>query len=80
MKRKEFLRFSAAAAFGSAMFPSLLNGRTPPEGSRPARAFPPGADEEKYWEFVRAQFPLETPVHISTPGGSAPPRTRSSTP
>ena len=74
MKRNEFLRLSAAAAFGSAVFPSLLNGRTAQEGPRPARALPPGADEEKYWEFVRAQFPLETTrAYLNTGGLGASP-------
>jgi len=78
MKRNEFLRFSASAAFGAAIFPSLRSGRMPPEGGGPARAIPPapppGADEERYWEFVRSQFPLETTrAYLNTGGLGASP-------
>jgi selenocysteine lyase/cysteine desulfurase len=82
MKRNEFLRFSASAAFGTAVFPTLFGGRRPPEGAHrvPATApgappgTPPGTEEERYWEFVRAQFPLETTrAYLNTGGLGASP-------
>ncbi|HTY58072.1 MAG TPA: aminotransferase class V-fold PLP-dependent enzyme [Bacteroidota bacterium] len=76
MKRNEFLRYSASAAFGAALFPSLaLAGAGSP---RPAPAAPQGAPEgmegEKFWEFVRAQFPLtHERAYLNTGGLGASP-------
>ena len=76
MKRKEFLRYSASAAFGAALFPSLsLSGADP---SRPSPVVPPGVPEgtegERFWEFVRSQFPLaHEHAYLNTGGLGASP-------
>jgi selenocysteine lyase/cysteine desulfurase len=72
MKRNEFLRFSASAAFGAALFPSLSRAGAP----RPAADVwpPPDASEEQFWDFVREQFPLaHDRAYLNTGGLGASP-------
>jgi selenocysteine lyase/cysteine desulfurase len=75
MKRHEFLRFSASAAFGAALFPSLASGAgLRPGSATPAPGIPPDADGEKFWEFVRGQFPLtHERAYLNTGGLGASP-------
>ena len=80
MKRNEFLRFSASAAFGAALFPSLAIARTPPDppAPRPGAGIPaplsPDMSEEPFWEFVREQFPLSHErAYLNTGGLGASP-------
>ena len=80
MKRNEFLRFSASAAFGAALFPSLAIARTPPGPGAPRPGpgtpapLPPDMSEEQFWEFVREQFPLSHErAYLNTGGLGASP-------
>jgi selenocysteine lyase/cysteine desulfurase len=70
MKRNDFLRTSATAVFGAALLPRL--GWTDPAPDPP---WPPGdAPDEKFWEFVREQFPLtHERAYLNTGGLGASP-------
>jgi selenocysteine lyase/cysteine desulfurase len=72
MKRNDFLRFSASAAFGAGLLPVLKwpSGPGSSEGPWPAAEVP----EEQYWEFVREQFPLaHDRAYLNTGGLGASP-------
>ncbi len=76
MKRKEFLRYSASAALGAALFPSLspAGSRLPRGTGVAAPGFPEGMEGEKFWEFVRSQFPLTRErAYLNTGGLGASP-------
>ena len=73
MKRSEFLRASATGALGAAFFaghmPEVLRGRD--AGGPP----PDPGGGERFWEFVRGQFPLERDrAYLNTGGLGASPR------
>ena len=76
MKRNEFLRYSASAAFGAALFPAVPFAG---EAACPAvPRLPPGVpgemEGEKFWEFVRTQFPLSHErAYLNTGGLGASP-------
>jgi selenocysteine lyase/cysteine desulfurase len=80
MKRNEFLRFSASAAFGAALFPTLgpslgtLPGSPTGRDATVAGWPPPDATEEQFWDFVREQFPLARErAYLNTGGLGASP-------
>ncbi|HUI10423.1 MAG TPA: aminotransferase class V-fold PLP-dependent enzyme [Bacteroidota bacterium] len=72
MKRSEFLRASATAAFGAALFPGAVRTALP---RRVRDGGTPGPDEgDRFWEFVRDQFPLERErAYLNTGGLGASP-------
>jgi selenocysteine lyase/cysteine desulfurase len=80
MKRNDFLRFSASAAFGAAFMNAPWNtprhSLTKQSGPDAAgAAWPPGeATEEQFWGFVREQFPLSRErAYLNTGGLGASP-------
>jgi selenocysteine lyase/cysteine desulfurase len=66
MKRKEFVRMAAAAAAGAAAWP-LIGSASPAPAAAPWPA--PDPQDESFWKFVRAQFPLATDRAYFNTGG-----------
>ena len=76
MKRNDFLRFAASAAFGAALIhppwrsPVWRKGPDAPSAPWP----PPDGGEEEFWDFVRGQFPLSHErAYLNTGGLGASP-------
>lgn len=68
MKRKEFFKTIAGAAAGATLLPTL--GKSESNAHRSLGAWPAvNADDEHFWKFVRAQFPLTNERAYFNTGG-----------
>lgn len=72
MKRSTFLKTVATGAAGGILLPGLSNSMTAPAAAPPWPAFDP--DDERFWAFLRDQFPLNRErAYLNTGGLGASP-------